>query len=330
MTGGDGIMPNNMETVAVNAAKKEFSKKAGRFVKNNFVVIAFIILIIYGSFASPAFLTLSNLKTVLLQNSIYAICAIGMLLIVITGGIDLSVGSYVCVSVCLTAGLIQDGYGILAILIVALMCIGFGIISGVLVSYAKVAPFIATLAMMTILKGIAFMYQVGQNRRIDGTFWPAFIQGTLLGIPIPVIILIVISLFAAFILNKTRYGRGIYAIGGNSETARLAGINVKKYLIITYAIGGLLFGIAGMILTGRLSMGTATVGDGYELDAIAAVVVGGATLSGGVGSVFKTLIGAFLIGVLMNIMNLMGIASYPQMILKGIIIVAAVLANRNN
>jgi ribose transport system permease protein len=172
------------------------------------------------------------------------------------------------------------------------------------------------------------MYQVGQNRRIDGTFLPSFIQNNLFGIPVPVIILAIIFVIFGFILKKTKYGRGIYAIGGNAETARLAGINVKKYLIITYSVAGLLFGIAGMILAGRLSMGTATVGEGYELDAIASVVVGGATLSGGVGSVTKTLIGAFLMGVLINIMNLMGIASYPQMILKGIIIVLAVLAYR--
>ncbi len=317
-----------MELIKSNQNQK--LKAVTRFAKENFVIIAFVILLIYGSLASPAFLTVSNIKTVLLQNSIYAICAIGMLLIVITGGIDLSVGSFVVVSVCFTAGFIQDGYGIIAIILVILLCIVFGIVSGILVAYAKVAPFIATLAMMTILKGVAYMYQVGQNRRIDGTFLPKFIQGNLWGIPIPVIILALIFVVFAVILRKTKYGRGIYAIGGNAETARLAGINVKKYLVITYALGGLLFGIAGMILAGRLSMGTATVGEGYELDAIAAVVVGGASLSGGVGSVTKTLIGAFLMGVLINIMNLMGIASYPQMILKGVIIVFAVLANRDN
>lgn len=320
----------NMAVAAEVNTKKNYSDKVIKFMKSNFVVIAFIALIIFGGFASPAFLTLGNIKTVLLQNSIYAICALGMLFIVITGGIDLSVGSYVVVAVCFTAGFIQEGKGILAIVIVAAMSIVFGIISGTLIAYAKVAPFIATLAMTTILRGIAYIYQVGQNRRIDGTFWPEFIQGSFLGIPLPVLILVVVYVIVIFLLKKTKYGRGIYAIGGNSETARLAGINVKKYLIITYSLGGLLFGMAGMILAGRLSMGTATVGEGYELDAIAAVVVGGATLSGGVGSPTKTLIGAFLIGALMNIMNLMGIASYPQMIIKGIIIVAAVLMHRDN
>ncbi len=323
MSDSSAAAPANIDS------KKNAADKTLKFMKNNFVVIAFIALIIFGSIASPAFLTVSNIKTVLLQNSIYAICAIGMLFIVITGGIDLSVGSYVVVAVCFTAGFIQDGKGILAIVMVVAMSIFFGIISGVLIAHAKVAPFIATLAMTTILRGIAYIYQVGQNRRIDGTFWPDFIQSSFLGIPIPVLILFIVYIFTIFLLKKTKYGRGIYAIGGNAETARLAGINVKKYLVITYALGGLLFGLAGMILAGRLSMGTATVGEGYELDAIAAVVVGGATLSGGIGSPIKTLIGAFLIGALMNIMNLMGIASYPQMIIKGIIIVAAVLMNRD-
>lgn len=301
--------------------------KVYHFLKNNFVVVIFFILIIYSSFASPAFMTAGNIKTVLLQNSIYAICAIGQLMIIISGGIDLSVGSYVCLSVCLCAGFIQSGNGFMSIIYVVLICAIFGAISGCLVAYAKVAPFVATLAMTSILKGLAYIYQVGQNRRIDGTFLPNFIQGSTLEIPNPVLILSAVFALTAFILNKTKYGRGLYAIGGNSETARLAGINVKQYTIISYIYGALLFSIAGMILAGRLSMGTATVGDGYETDAIASVVVGGASLAGGVGSVTKTLIGAFLIGVLTNIMNLMGIASYPQMILKGIIIIIAVLIN---
>ncbi len=321
---------DTMSKPTVSHQKNNVLESSLNFLKNNFVVIAFIVLVIFGSFASPAFLTVSNIKTVLLQNSIYAICALGMLFIVITGGIDLAVGSYVVVAVCFTAGFIQDGYGWLAIVMVSAMSIGFGLITGLLVSRANVAPFIATLASSTILRGIAYIYQVGQNRRIDGTFWPEFIQGNVLGIPSPIFILIIIYLVCVFVLRKTKFGRGIYAIGGNAETARLAGINVKRYLTATYAIGGFLFGIAGMILAGRLSMGTATVGEGYELDAIAAVVVGGATLSGGVGSPTKTLIGAFLMGVLGNILNLVGIASYPQMIIKGIIIVAAVLMNRRD
>lgn len=309
------------------AKQSPFLSQSLSFLKNNFVLVAFLLLVVYSSFASKAFLTTGNIKTVLLQNSIYAICAIGQLMIIITGGIDLSVGSFVCLSVCLSAGFIQGGMGVLSIVYVMAVCAGFGMISGLLVAYAKVAPFVATLAMTSILKGLAYMYQVGQNRRIDGTFWPVFIQGNTFGVPNPVYILLFMVLLAAFLLNKTKFGRGLYAIGGNAETARLAGVSVKRYTVVSYIFGAILFSIAGMILAGRLGMGTATVGDGYETDAIASVVVGGASLSGGVGSVTKTIIGAFLIGVLTNIMNLMGIATYPQMVLKGIIIVIAVLIN---
>ncbi len=308
-----------------NGVKKQ---TVGEFMRKNYVVVAFIALLIFCSFASPVFLTVNNIMTMLLQNSTTALVAIGMLMVVITGGIDLSVGSFVAIAVCFVSGFIQDGLGVMSVVYVLLICIGFGCVTGVLVSFCKVAPFIATLSMMTILKGIAYIYQVGANRRIDGTFLPKFIQSSLFGVPIPVWILIVVFVVCAFVLNKTRYGRSLYAIGGNQETARLVGINVNRSLIITYAISGLLAGLAGIVLCGRMSMGTSQVGDGYEMDAIAAVVVGGATLAGGRGSIAKTLIGAFLIGVLMNIMNLMGIASYPQMVIKGIIIILAVLANR--
>lgn len=280
-------------------------KKYMEFVLSNFVIIAFVVLFIASCFLTPAFLTVNNIKSVLIQNSIYAICAIGMLLIIITGGIDLSTGSYVCIIVCLTAGLIQKNYGVVAIL--------------------NIAPFIATLAMTTILKGVAYMYQTGQSRRIDGTFLPNWVKASTLGIPNPVLVMIIVFLVFLFVLNRTRYGRGIYAIGGNKQTAYLAGIPVKRYLILTYALGGLCFAIAGVLLCGRLGMGTATVGDGYEMDAIASVVIGGASMNGGSGSVVKTIVGAMLMGVLYNIMNLMGVASYPQMVLKGIVIVLAVL-----
>lgn len=305
--------------------EKSGLKKFVDFALSNFVIIAFIILFLASCFLSPAFLTKNNLLSVLIQNSIYAICAIGMLIIIITGGIDLSTGSYVCIVVCLTAGLIQDGHGIASIFIVLLMALAIGTVSGSMVAFLNIAPFIATLAMTTILKGAAYMYQTGQNRRIDGTFLPKWVKGATAGIPNPVLTMIVVFLIFLFVLNRTRFGRGIYAIGGNKETAYLAGIRVKSYLVLSYALGGLCFAIAGILLCGRLGMGTATVGDGYEMDAIASVVIGGASMNGGSGSITKTIIGAMLMGVLYNIMNLMGIASYPQMIVKGVVIVLAVL-----
>ncbi len=300
--------------------KRDGVKKFIDFALSNFVIIAFIILFAASCFLSPAFLTKNNLLSVLIQNSIYAICAIGMLVIIITGGIDLSTGAYVCIVVCLTAGLIQNGHGIASVFIVLLLAFAIGAVSGSMVAFLNIAPFIATLAMTTILKGAAYMYQTGQNRRIDGTFLPKWVKDSTIGIPNPVLIMIAVFLVFLFVLNRTRFGRGIYAIGGNKETAYLAGIRVRSYLVLSYALGGLCFAIGGILLCGRLGMGTATVGDGYEMDAIASVVIGGASMNGG-----KTIVGAMLMGVLYNIMNLMGIASYPQMIVKGVVIVLAVL-----
>lgn len=211
-------------------------KKYMEFVLSNFVIIAFVVLFIVSCFLTPAFLTVNNIKSVLIQNSIYAICAIGMLLIIITGGIDLSTGSYVCIIVCLTAGLIQKNYGVVAILIVLALALVIGAISGIMVAILNIAPFIATLAMTTILKGVAYMYQTGQSRRIDGTFLPNWVKASTLGIPNPVLVMIIVFLVFLFVLNRTRYGRGIYAIGGNKQTAYLAGIPVKRYLILTYAL----------------------------------------------------------------------------------------------
>ena len=300
-------------------------KKVLDFCLSNFVIIAFVVLFVASCFLSPAFLTKNNLMSVLIQNSIYAINAIGMLIIIITGGIDLSTGAFVCVTVCLTAGLVQGGHGLTSVFMVLGLSLLLGACSGIMVAFLDIAPFIATLAMTTILKGSAYIYQTGQNRRIDGTFLPNWVKGTTIGIPNPVLVMIVVFLVFLFVLNRTRYGRGIYAIGGNTETARLAGINVKGYLVLSYMLGGLCFAISGVLLCGRLGMGTAPVGDGYEMDAIASVVIGGASMSGGSGSITKTIIGAMLMGVLYNIMNLMGIASYPQMIVKGVVIILAVL-----
>lgn len=300
-----------------------------RFFTKNYLLVCFIVLVFACMILSNKFMTTRNIMNILLQNSMYAIIGIGMLFVIIAGGIDLSVGSVVALSVCFTAGFIQDNMGVMAVVVVLILMALVGLVTGILVTYGKVAPFVATLAMMTILRGEAYIYQVGSDRRIDGTFLPNFINSNVGGIPTPVIIMVIIVVISAFTLGKTTFGRSIYAIGGNAETARLAGINVKLHVILVYVISGVLAGLAGIILAGRLSMGTALVGEGFELDAIAAVVVGGAALSGGTGTVMNTVIGAFIIGVLANIMNLMGVAAYPQMIIKGVIILIAVMARRD-
>ncbi len=299
------------------------------FLGKNYLVVTLVILIIAGMVLSNKFFMARNILNILLQNSMMTIISMGMLFAIITGGIDLSVGSVVALSGCLVAGFIQGGANTLpAISLVLLLMALVGMTSGILVSYGRIAPFIVTLAMMTIVRGLAYIYQIGADRRIDGTALTETINSNIGIIPVPIIIMAIVVIVIGFILEKTTFGRGVYAIGGNSETARLAGINVNLNVILVYTISSVLAAISGIILAGRLSMGTALVGQGFELDAIAAVVVGGASLSGGTGTAVNTLMGAFIIGILANIMNLMGVAAYPQMIIKGVIIVAAVLIKR--
>jgi ribose transport system permease protein len=300
-----------------------------KWLSNSYILLVFLILIITGSILSPNFFTVTNFRNVSLQLSMTSIVAIGMLFTVITGGIDLSVGSVVALAGCIVAGFTQQGMSpIVAIISVLLLMSIAGLISGLLVSKGRVAPFISTLATMTIWRGAAYIYQVGQDRRIDGTQFVNVMTAQIGPIPFPVIILAVVALFAGFLLSRTAFGRSMYAVGGNREAARLAGINVDFTLVLVYVFCAVLSGLSGIILAARLALGTALVGQGYELDAIAAVVVGGASMTGGVGTVFNTLLGAFIIGFLNNILNLMGVAAYPQMIIKGIIIVAAVIWKR--
>jgi ribose transport system permease protein len=301
-----------------------------RFLGNWYTLLAFIAIVIAGSILSPDFFTVTNFRNVSLQLSMAVIIAIGMLCTILTGGIDLSVGSVVALAGCIGAGLTQQGvFPVLAVLIV-LVLMGFaGSVSGLLVAKGGVAPFIATLATMTIWRGAAYIYQVGQDRRIDGTLFVTMLTYQIGPVPVPVIIMIVVALVAGFVLTRTRFGRSVYSVGGNREGSRLAGISVDWTLVIAYIISGILAGLSGIILTARLALGTALVGQGYELDAIAAVVVGGASMSGGVGTVLNTVLGAFIIGFLNNILNLTGVAAYPQMIIKGVIIVAAVIWKRD-
>jgi ribose transport system permease protein len=301
------------------------------FLSQNYIAIAFVLMIIAGSLLSPKFLTVTNFRNVALQLSMAVIIAIGMLFTVISGGIDLSVGSIVALAGCIAAGFTQEGMSpLVVVLLVSLLMVITGAVSGLLVSKGNVAPFIATLATMTIWRGASYIYQVGQDRRIDGTAFVDIITSNVGPIPVPVIIMALVAIVTGFILTKTAFGRSIYAVGGNREAARLSGINITLSLTMVYVISSILSGLSGMILTARLALGTALVGQGYELDAIAAVVIGGASMNGGTGSVTNTVLGAFIIGFLNNILNLMGVAAYPQMIIKGVIIVAAVIWKRKS
>lgn len=308
------------------ADKKSFSlnlQKLGPFI--GLLVITIILAVM-----SPNFLTLNNILNVLRQVSINALIAFGMTFVILTGGIDLSVGAILALSGALTAGLMTNGMDpILAILVGLLAGAVMGMVNGLLVAKGKVAPFIATLATMTIFRGLTLVYTEGRPiTGFDSDMFTMLGAGYLFIIPVPVIWTLGCFAMLYFILKKTAFGRRVYAIGGNEEAAILSGIKVSRVKIYIYALTGFLSALAGIILTSRLNSAQANAGMGYELDAIAAVVLGGTSLSGGRGWIFGTLIGAMIIGVLNNGLNLLEVSSFYQQVVKGSVILLAVLLDR--
>ncbi len=293
---------------------------------NSGILIAFIILCIFFSITSEAFLTSANILSVLRQISINAIIALGMTLIILIRGIDLSVGSIVAVSGTFSVGLLVDGFSIpIAICISLLLAIAIGFINGFITSKGKMPSFIVTLAMMTMARGLAYVYTGGLPLRYDASpVFNAIGNGYIGPIPVPIIIMIVCVIIISILLNRTKFGRYVYAIGGNPEAARFSGINIKRIEIIVFTISGFFAGLAGIILASRLSSGQPTAGQGFELDAIAAVVLGGTSFNGGIGKISGTIIGALIIGVLSNGLNLMHVPFYYQLIIKGAVIIGAV------
>jgi ribose transport system permease protein len=283
-------------------------------------------LVILMSLTSKEFLTLNNLTNVARQVSIFAIIGTGMTFVIITAGIDLSVGSQLALTGCVAMTIIDktngDFIGVAAGILVGALC---GAVNGITVSRFRVPPFIATLAGLTIYRGLSLVITNGLPIvKFEGNF--RFIgQGVVAGIPVPVIIMVIVGIVMQLVLSRTAFGAYIYAVGGNEEAARLSGIKVAWVKFWAYVLCGFLSGLSGMILMARLSSAQPAVGEGFELDAIAAVVLGGTSLMGGRGAVWSTLIGAFVIGILSNGMNLMGVHSHYQLVAKGVLIVLAVL-----
>ncbi len=283
-----------------------------------------LILVLWG--LTPHFLTVSNLLNIAEQATIIAIVAAGMTFVIITGGIDLAVGSVLAFSGVVMASALLRGLPLpLALLLglgVGLTC---GLINGLLITVGRLPPFIATLGMMSVARGAALMYTEG--RPISG-FTESFrslATGEVLKIPTPVIIMIVVYLIAHFVLRRTKLGRYTYAIGGNEEAALLSGINVRLYKTMVYGIAGLLSGLAAILLTARLNSAQPIAGMSYELDAIAATVIGGTSLLGGEGTITGTLIGALIMAVLRNGLNLLSVSSFFQQVVIGSVIILAVL-----
>lgn len=298
-------------------------------------LVGLLALVAVVGILSPSFFTVPNLLNVLRQTSINAIIAAGMTFVILTGGIDLSVGSILGFSGAVAANLLMAGQNIVVVLLASLIVGGgIGFLNGLIISKGKLQPFIATLATMTILRGATLVFTDGKpisfGSSAGAQVFGKIGGGNILGIPTPVLIMIIVFLVCYYILHQTKMGRYTYALGGNEESTKLSGINTDKIKIFVYTVSGLLAAIAGIIITARLFSAQPNAGTGYELDAIAAVVLGGTSLTGGKGKISGTVVGALIIGILSNALNLLSVSSYFQMIAKGIVILIAVLLDRKN
>jgi ribose transport system permease protein len=277
---------------------------------------------------TPHFLTVSNLLNIAQQTSINAIVAAGMTFVIISGGIDLSVGSIVALSGVALGTVLQAGQpGIVAVIAAVAVGIASGLVNGLLVSFGRLPPFIATLGMMSVARGSALVLTEGRpiSGFSEGFRWVA--TGSLGPIPAPVIITLLVYAIAHVVITRTTFGRYVYAIGGNEEATRLSGVAVRFHKTAIYAVSGLMSAVAAIVLTARLNSAQPIAGMMYELDAIAATVIGGTSLMGGEGSLFGTLVGALIMGVLRNGLNLLGVSSFLQQIVIGGVIVGAVLVD---
>jgi ribose transport system permease protein len=287
--------------------------------------IGLVLLSIILSFASPYFLDSRNLINLARQISLYAIIASGMTFVILTGGIDLSVGSVVAVTGTFIAGFIKGGIPVwLAIVMGIGIGILFGLFNGLIIANTRIPAIIVTLAAMSIGRGTALLYSNGYPISGLPNGFKEIGRGYIGPLPIPIYVMVVIFILAYITLNKTKFGRHVYALGGNEETVRLSGISVRKLKMKVYVISGLMASISGLLLASRLGSGQPLAGDGWELDAIAAVVVGGTDIAGGRGTIIGTIIGAFIIGVLNNGLNLLNVSPYLQLVVKGFVIIGAV------
>lgn len=290
---------------------------------------ALILLLIISTVASDRFLQAQNILNVLRQISIVGVLALGMTFVIITAGIDLSVGAMLSVVVVLTADTVQV-YGVFPGVVVALgVGAGFGLINGLGVTLGGVQPFVMTLGMMAFAKGIALLFTNGQPIPITNESFLAFGTGRTLGVPNPALVFLVLLGASAFVLRYTTFGRSVYAVGSNEEAARLSGIPVRRVKCAVYIISGVAVAIAGLLFASQLGVGAPVSGDGKELDAVAATVVGGTSLFGGVGTAGGTFVGAVILGVLSNILNLTGVSPHAQYLFRGALIVLAVLLQRH-
>ncbi len=296
------------------------------------ILIAFVLICVTLTFISPQFLTLSNWAIIFTQVSINALLAFGVTFVIITGGIDLSVGSIVAVSGVVAATLAHpDDYPLIVPILGGLLSgLAIGFLNGFLITKSKIAPFIVTLGIMTIGRGLALIMSKGRPISNLSDAFNFIGGGDIFGIPFPIIILFIVFSVCSVVLKKTIFGRYVYAVGGNEQAAWASGINVNQVKMAVYALCGLLSGLAGILLTSRITTGQPNAGAGFELDAIAAAVIGGTSTTGGIGTITGTLFGVILIGVLNNGLDLLNVSSYYQQVVMGTIIIGAVLLDSWN
>lgn len=300
------------------------------FFKNHMgILLMTLILSVLLSWQSPVFLTSNNLMTVLRQISHNMFLALGMTMVIILGGIDLSVGALVAMTGTMTVGfIVTQGLPVWAGILGGISAGTLvGLFNGVVIAYFKFPAFIVTLVSMNVARGAAYLYCGGKTTRILDEAYVSIGTGALGPIPFPVIYMLILIIIFAFILNRTKFGTYIYAIGGNREAARYSGVPIRKVEIAVFAITGFLASFAGIVLSARMYSGQPSVGEGHEMNAIAACVLGGISMSGGVGKVGGTILGVVLIGIINNGLNLMNVSSYWQLIAKGVIILFAVMVD---
>jgi len=287
-------------------------------------VISLVIVLIAASLLSDRFFSQTNIMNVIRQTAIVGVLAIGMTFVILTAGIDLSVGSTLALVVVLVASVLQTGSTWLGLLVGLLVGTAVGVVNGLGVTRGRIPPFVMTLGVAGVARGLAFLYTGGTPIPVLKQDFLVLGTGYLGPVPIPSIVFILLIVAAAVALRFTPFGRYVYAIGSNEEAARLSGINVPLYKVLVYALCGAMAAVAGILYAAQLAVGPPVAGQGYELDAIAAVVVGGASLMGGQGSIWGTLLGALIIGMLANILNLMGVSPFVQPLAKGALIIIAV------
>ena len=311
---------NRSDTVSLSTLLSQVLRFINRFK----IITAFLVVAVFISISTPFFLSWNNILNIFRQTSIVGIMAIGSTFVIIGGGFDISVGSLLALTAAMAVGLQSYMAWPFAIIVVIAVGAGFGLINGLLSSKIRIPAIIATLGTMTIIRGVVYMYTGGYPLYVDSPGFAFIGSGRIGSIPFPIILLLIMVAFWQFILVKTRLGRYTCAIGGNKEASRLSGIKVDFYMTMTFVIGGSMAAVSGIVYAARLLSVTPLAGQGYELDAIASAVIGGTSVAGGEGSVFRTLIGALLLTMITNAFNLLGIRLYIQYVFKGLVILAAV------